>query len=60
MKLKLTVTAFYDKVEGKYIFREETPTIERKEERGRQLIKVIPPAVSSQSYYKRPVCTGLS
>lgn len=39
MKLRLTVTAFYDKVEEKYIFREETPTIERKDERGRQLIK---------------------
>ena len=39
MKLKLVVTAFFDKVEDKYIFREKTPTIERDEERGRQLIK---------------------
>lgn len=38
MKLKLTVAAFFDKVEGEYIFKAETPVIEREKERGRQLI----------------------
>lgn len=39
MKLKLTVTEFFDKVEGIYINKAETPVIERAEERSRQLIK---------------------
>lgn len=39
MKLKVTVVSFYDKVKEEYIFREETPTIEREDDRGRQLIK---------------------
>ena len=39
MKLKVTVVAFYDKVKEEYIFREETPIIEREDDRGRQLIK---------------------
>lgn len=39
MKLKLTVTEFFDKVEGVYINNTDTPVIERDKERGRQLIK---------------------
>ena len=39
MKLKVTVVAFYDKVKEEYIFREDTPIIEREDDRGRQLIK---------------------
>ena len=39
MKLKLTVTAFFDKVKDEYVYKAETPVIERDEERGRQLIK---------------------
>lgn len=64
MKLRLTVTAFYDKVEEKYIFREETPTIERKDERGRQLIKagvceeILKPEEESQAEPEEAVGLG--
>jgi len=39
MKLRVTEVAFYDKIEEKYIHKDETPIIEREEERGKQLIK---------------------
>ncbi|MBR3786010.1 MAG: hypothetical protein IKJ77_06375 [Firmicutes bacterium] len=38
MKLKVTATAFFDKKEQKYIYKKDTPTIEREEERAKQLI----------------------
>lgn len=39
MKLKVTATAFFDKKEQKYIYKKDTPTIEREAERAKQLIE---------------------